>query len=413
MLRNAFILVLLVFCLSIEAFSAGIEYVTVKTEGTGSTLGGAIGSALKEAITQVNGAQMAATSFTSETMAAVDSQNEISFASASVSSEQISAQTKGVVREYRILNKAKDGNIWNVSVDVTIAKYSRSEQAKRTRATVIPFRLTNQSQSMFRDTFTQSLTSQLTQSRKFAVLDRQYSAEQDAELSRLNGADVPVEEMAKLGNKLGTDLLIVGTIDDASVATHSVTIASVNKTLETSQSNVRVSYRVIDAPTGQIKFSDTWTRSQEGNAVGGMAEHAAEDIARKIMEAIFPIMVESVDETTVFLGQGGKALRVGQRYRLIRYGKNIVDSYTKESLGREETDVGIIEITDVQAKVAKGKVLKAQMDIAKDFEPGAFIARLMADAAPSSGHGEQAVAPKAPRQVKPQEGLSKSVEKDW
>jgi len=414
MLRRLFVTILILAGTVAPATAAGIEYVTVQAEGSATTLGGAIASALKEAVTQVNGAQLAATTLSSEAMAAMDTQNESSFASASTSAEQIAMQTKGVIREYRILSKAKDVSVWTVNVDVTVSKYARSEQADRLRAAVVPFRLSKAGQAGFRDAFVQGLTSRLTQSRKFAILDRQYGAEQDAELDRLSGAGTPVEEMAKLGNKLGTDLLIVGTVEEAGVATHSVTIASINKTLETSQTTVRLSYRVIDAATGQIKFSDTWTHSQEGAAIAGLAERAGDEISRQILESIFPVMVESINGDMLFLGQGGKSIQVGQRYRLIRYGKTIVDSYTKESLGREETEVGIIEVVDVQAKVAKAKVVKAQIDLAKEFAPSSYIARLSAEARPA-GQGSAAPSPAAvaAKHEKRAESVQKSAEKDW
>lgn len=413
MLSRFTIFLCLLFVSLNAAQAAGIEFVTVQSEGTATSLGGAIGSALKEAITQVNGAQLAATTISSEAMAALDTEKESSFASASVTAEQIATQTKGTVRQYKILSKTQDGKLWTVSLETVVAKYARSEQADRLRAAVIPFRLSKPTQSGFRDAFVQDLTSQLTQSRKFAILDRQYDTEQDGELARLSGTGSPVEEMAKLGNKLGTDLLIVGTIDDAGVSTRSVTIASVNKTLETSQSNVHISYRVIDAPTGQIKFSDSWSHAQEGSGLDGVAAKAADEISRQILDAIFPMMVESIDGEMLYLGQGGKSIKIGQRYKLIRYGKQIIDSYTKESLGREESEIGTIEIVDVQAKVAKAKILKAQIDLAKEFGPGTFIARLASDASPRSQTGATAANTPSQKKASQEPGIEKKAEKDW
>jgi TolB-like protein len=396
------------------AEAAGIDYVTVQAEGSGSTLERAIGSALKGAIAQVNGTQLGASAWASEAVAAIDNQGERSFASARAAGEQIETLTKGTIRQYRILSEIEDGDGWTVNVEATIARYARSEQADRLRVAVIPFRLRNEEQARFRDAFVQDLVDRLTQSQKFAILDRQYGAELDAELGRLSEAGSPIEEMAKLGNKLGADLLIVGTIDEAGVATRSVTIAAVNKTLRRFHSAARLSYRIIDAPTGQIKYSDTWSQSEDGAAMDSLAERAADNISRQILEAVFPMMVESIEGDILFLGQGGKSIRVGQRYKLIRYGKNIVDSYTKENLGREEAEIGIIEVVDVQAKVAKAKIVKAQIDVAKEFIPGSFIARLLAEARPA-GQAYSATPPHAVQAKRQRwvDHIKKDVENDW
>ena len=52
----------------------------------------------------------------------------------------------------------------------------------------------------------------LGQSKKFALIDRQYLKLTKAELKLIQGADFKLEELARLGNQVGTDYLIVGTL---------------------------------------------------------------------------------------------------------------------------------------------------------------------------------------------------------
>jgi len=408
----------LLFCLAALCLVAGrpalaaggLEYVTVQAEGTGMTVGNATASALAAAVTQVNGAALASSTISAEVRAAIDTDTASSFAAASASAEVVAQQTKGVVRDYRVLAKSQDGPLWVVSVEARIARYAKSAQADRLRLSIIPFRTTRDGQSPIRDRFVNELAGALTQSRKFAILDRQFETERQAEMAINSSADAPVEELAKLGNRLGTDYMIVGVIEDASVATRSVELAG--RVLKSHTGRFSVSYRVIDAPTGQVKFSDSWSRSAEGAAMDVLATQAAEAIGRQIVDAIFPVMVESVSGDILFLGQGGKSIRVGQRYRLLRLGREVADSHTGESLGREEVEVGMIEIVDVQSKMAKGKVVKATEDVARNFEPGAYLVRLHSQekAAAATAGTKTAPEKKAARSAA---SIQKQSEGDW
>lgn len=386
---------LLTFCIAL--FNAGdasaqIQYVTVQAEGSGRSIGHAVGMALKEAVTQVNGTQVAATTLSVEITASLETESESKFANAAASAEAIATKTKGAIKEYRIVNKTREGNVWNVTVEAAIAKYSAGPQANRLRMAVVPFRMKNNGQQAFRDRFVQDLVTQLTQSRKFAMLDRQFGAERQGELDMLASGSAPPSEMARLGNTLGTDYLIVGIIEDASQAVRTVSMQTANKTFTMTTANVRLSYRIIDAASGQIKHADSFARSVDEGSVDALGRSAADEISRQIVETIFPLMVESVSGDVLYVGQGGKSLRLGERFRIVRYGKEIKDSYTKESLGREETDVGIAEIVDVQAKIAKAKVVKQTVDISKEFAPASFILRPLKPGTPVQAAGAPAPA---------------------
>lgn len=143
-----------------------------------------------------------------------------------------------------------------------------------------------------------------------------------------------------------------------------------------------------------------------GGSIDGLTTKAADTISRQIVDAIAPIKVESVLGNELFLGQGGKSIKVGQKYRLLLAGEAIVDSYTKESLGRQEVEVGVIEVTEVQSKIAKAKVLKSSVNIAEKFPISTFIVRLQSEAAKPAA---AAPAKKSP----PAAALKKKSENDW
>ncbi|MGY3170854.1 curli biogenesis system outer membrane secretion channel CsgG [Pseudomonas sp. TE12234] len=388
------------------ALAAGsLERVTVQTEGSGSSFGTATASALSSAVAQVNGAELASSTLSTELTQTLDTNAGSDFAAASATVEAIAQRTKGLVQSYRILSKAENAGIWTVSVEATISKYARSEQADRLRMTVLPFRSQGADHGNISDRFVMDLTTNLTSSRKFAMLDRAFEGERQSEMGVLSSEGTSMEEMAKLGNRLGTDYMIVGVIDDASIHTQSTELAG--RTLTAKSATLSISYRVIDAPTGQIKMADSWTGAMPGGSVDGLAAKAAEAISRQIVDSIAPIKVESVLGDQLFLGQGGTSIKVGQRYRLLLAGDVIVDSYTKESLGRQEIEVGLIEIIDVQSKIAKAKVLKSNVNIAEKFPTSTFIVRLQSEAAKPVSAGASS------KKSAPVTALKQKVESDW
>jgi curli biogenesis system outer membrane secretion channel CsgG len=385
--------------------TGSIERVSVQTEGSGSSVGTATASALSSAVAQVNGAEIASTTLSTELTQTLDTDAGSDFAAASATVEAIAQRTKGLVQSYRILSKAENSGIWTVSVEATISKYARSAQADRLRMTVLPFRTHAAADRKISDRFVMDLTTQLTSSRKFAMLDRAFENERQSEMGLLSSEGTSMEEMAKLGNRLGTDYMIVGVIDDATIHTQTAELAG--RTLTAKSSSLSISYRVIDAPTGQIKMADSWSGNISGGSQDGLITKAAEVISRQIVDAIAPIKVESVLGDQLFLGQGGKSIKVGQKYRLLLAGDAIVDSYTKESLGRQEVEVGLIEVIDVQSKIAKAKVLKSSVNIAEKFPTSTFIVRLLSEAA------KPAAAVASSKKTTPVATLKKKVESDW
>lgn len=353
---------------------AGIQIVSVSAEGEGSTVVQATALALSSAVAQVNGALLESSQLTTDLMRTLDTETGSSVTAESTMASAVSQQTKGLVREYRVLSKTRNGPVWVVNIEADIAKYERSVQTNRLRMSVLPFRVKDGAQPDAAERFAAELNAHLTQSRKFAMLDRQFEDERQIEMGINSSAEAPIEEMAKLGHRLGTDYMIVGEVQEGGVSVRSMELAG--RKLSSQTARFTVSYQVIDAPTGQVKFADSWSHSAEGQSVMGLASQAAEIISREIVEAIAPMAVESVADDIIYLGQGGKAVKVGQQYRLLKLGEVITDRYTGERLGQQELDVGLVEIIDVQSKLAKARILESNLDVASSFPSTSFVVRL-------------------------------------
>ena len=366
---------------------AGVVDVNLETEGTGTSLKAAVDDALTAAVSQVNGMEIATQTVHAVAEASVQSKDDQAYFASDAFRQQVQTATKGIVKNFRILHAQQNpalGNLWVAKVSTTIAKYQTSEQIKRLRMAVVPFRIAPASSdpknaSKFESMFGQELVSYLSQTRKFAILDRNHFKEQNAELELIKGDGFSLAEMARLGNQIGTDYLIVGTVNDFKETRWTQRMQSRGKEFNLQRLDLQLAYRIIDVATGQIKFADTYRYGDESQ--GSSADHmaiarkAANSIGDKIINAIYPIVVASVRDKTAYLAQGGNTLRVGQKLDVIKLGAPITDPYTKESLGREETRVGESEVTDVQAKLAQAVIVKSTVDIAADFAAGNYIVR--------------------------------------
>jgi len=115
----------------------------------------------------------------------------------------------------------------------------------------------------------------------------------------------------------------------------------------------------------------------------------------------------------VTLSQGGDTLAVGDEFTLLLLGERLRDPYTKESLGRQESPVGTVRVSSVQAKMATAEILTLEDRIPTDGPLPALIAR------PLSTGNNAAAEKRAQREAvkdngkKKLETLMESSSDDW
>ncbi len=208
----------------------------------------------------------------------------------------------------------------------------------------------------------------LTQTRKFAMLDRKYDAEVEAELARLSGANAAPADVARLAAKLGTDYLVVG-----EVALHDVLPPPVNPFTARAlpvgpRLFAEVTYRVLIAPTGQLKWTDVVKIDASAFAVNDVAsfvslsaEAAATSIADGMMANILPFeIVSRTKDGMLVIGEGGKSLRSGEFFTVFALGETVKDTRTGETLDEVEEAVGTVQIVRVSPKLSYAQVVEGE-----------------------------------------------------
>ena len=340
----------------------GVEIVSVQSQGLGITQRDAVLDGVREAVSMVNGMAIASQTSLAELTTEVTTDTDSAFLMSSAFMEQVSTATSGIVEGYDILSSSADANTGLVIVElsVRVARYTASKQLDRLRMALGAMRIDNNVQDRaaaaeFAEDLQDGVIDYLTQTRRFAMIDRQLMADTQAELNFVATANVPTRELARLGNQVGTDYLVVLELRDLFTTVSERKMATTNqvrrKTALTSEAGVRI----IDVATSQIKFSGT-VDSLGNKDYRDLARKASRAIGRYIQNAIYPIRIIAIDGDILTLGQGGKTIERGERYSLIRLGERLYDPYTKESLGYQETAVGTVMITTVRAKQSKAEI---------------------------------------------------------
>ena len=115
---------------------AKVEIVNVEVEGFGSSKKAAIDSALVEAVSQVNGAEIA--SKTKRQLTEVVNDEDVK--SSEAFNQEVSTITNGLIKNWKILSESVEGNNHLVKLSVNISKFKKSVQTDRLRLAVVPFR---------------------------------------------------------------------------------------------------------------------------------------------------------------------------------------------------------------------------------------------------------------------------------
>ena len=348
--------------ISHSAQARGVEIVSVQSQGLGITQRDAVLDGVREAVSMVNGMAIASQTSLAELTTEVTTDTDSAFLMSSAFMEQVSTATSGIVEGYDILSSSEDASTGLVIVElsVRVARYTASKQLDRLRMALGAMRIDNNVQDRaaaaeFAEDLQDGVIDYLTQTRRFAMIDRQLMADTQAELNFVATANVPTRELARLGNQVGTDYLVVLELRDLFTTVSERKMATTNRVRRKTALTSEAGVRIIDVATSQIKFSGT-VDSLGDKDYRDLARKASRAIGRYIQNAIYPIRIIAIDGDVLTLGQGGKTIERGERYSLIRLGERLYDPYTKESLGYQETAVGTVMITTVRAKQSKAEI---------------------------------------------------------
>ena len=373
------------------AISNTIEYVDVKAKGIGSSYTEALNNSLSNAIAQVNGRSIETQTSLKKISQSINTNLDSSYYSSKEFQKKIKEQTQGYVSSFSVISEEKSSNnVVKIIISAKIGKFKLKKSAQRKRIAVMPFyyfdksfKLMNNvvSNNKIDDLLIQSLVSYLVQTRKFTVLDREYFYDMNRELNIIKNNQTNIEETVKLGQKIFSDYIMVGTLQNLFTEEKIIKIKNSNNSVSSKKAYIEFNYRIIDVPTSQIMFSDDYKGVFDIEDIdiisleGDIIKKASLEIGSTILNAIYPLRLEKISGNTAYIGQGGLEIEVGEEYTIIELGERIKDSYTNEYIGREQKEVGKLIISQVSAKLSSGKIVGQIYNLGDNFEPKKYILR--------------------------------------
>jgi len=239
----------------------------------------------------------------------------------------------GLVRSYKVLDEKQiDENTYEVTLQVAVYDYAARGQTSRVKVALMPAKTQQDSygfldQIISGDTlsslFSQRLVAGLTQTNKFAVLDRESI---DAET-------------------LGADYLLAGTITQAQIERIERYLRAANYTSRKFKARFNFDYRLVDSSTKQVVLASTAQKYLEDEQVRELADEqnpaewdstqlrdafislVANDVIAAVIDRVYPIAVVAVQaDGQIILNQGGQRMKNGMLLDVYTTGKEIFDN---------------------------------------------------------------------------------------
>lgn len=238
---------------------AGVELITLETSGVGVNLRAATNEALKSAVSQVFGEKFASQSSVVDSVdtlsASVGGYELDAVVEQSSSQNAVQSSTSGFIRAWSYVEQNVVGGEHRVMLSVTVPKYQTSiDQSKSTMIVVPPqpgsgVDASDQVFSAFADLLRSELETEMNATSKITVLDRAYTRLADSELASIQSSG-NVAEMAKLGNKVGADLMLVPVVEQFKYELDKRQVGQ--QIIERMVFNVTVSTKLIEVATTNL-----------------------------------------------------------------------------------------------------------------------------------------------------------------
>lgn len=365
--------------------------------GRGRNRDGAIKDALYRAIEQVRGVKVNSGTYEfgySGAGAGIDNretgQRRIEFDSITVSTQGTVYTTEiaGLVKSYEVLDEKQiDENTYQVKVRASVYDRAALGQTQRVKVALMPVKTMHSDYRFLDQTipgavlsslFSQRFTMGLTQTNKFAVLDRESIRDFIGEKKMLLSFDAPLSEQAKLAETLGADYLLVGTITQAVIERVDKHLSAANYTTTEYKARFNLNYRLVDGSTKQVVLASNMQKYLENEEVRKLADEQSpdewdtaqvrdafisfvvNDVIEAVIDRVYPIKIAEIqqgDQQTIILNQGGERMAKGMMLDVFEQGKEIFDADTKESLGTTETRIATIKVQKVTPTMSYARVV--------------------------------------------------------
>lgn len=257
--------------------SPGIKYIEVNSTGFGQSYDDAIRSALRYAISQVFGEAIASSQAVTTQIDSIelsDSDNDsygISAEGRSVSTTNVSISS-GTIHKYEIIDITETNDGYEASLRVVLADYESGIDTTKQNIVVLPT-LSNDNHHEIADSVQRRLEQALVKSQKFNLLDREFLDSAERELGFIASGNSPVEELSRLGNQIGADLLVITEITNYVIDERERRVG--DRIMTRSELNAEVRLKIINPATTQIIVSELITIERQRVPKPSLSKYAS------------------------------------------------------------------------------------------------------------------------------------------
>ena len=277
---------------------AAIKEVIKEATGSGPTQHQAISEALLIAVQSVNGASVSSQMNYEETVSLSVNNQGWTYTGKVSPVFSVANQGSGSVTLFQVLSVSGAKNNYRDKVRAHVVKFESTVQDQHMRRiAVLPFQMAEKnnrlasgaSASEFSQELSDTLGTYLAQSGQLSVVDRHYIDEMQFENDFLYWDGAP-HELARIGQKVGADYLLVGRINDLSVASGQQMYG-----LNAGAEQVRLTWRVIEANTSKVVAAGTFNRTLSNLMTQNLLNNSLNDsTADKIAQSLNPEILQGL-----------------------------------------------------------------------------------------------------------------------
>lgn len=386
----------------------GVKVIDVESKGIGPTRNAAILDSMNMALKQTNGTPIVGVTVNNYGyISTPDGRGENGF-----TKEVVVALSGGSIQGFEILSEKEipEAKRWEVVLRVKVNKYEASADSKLPKVAIAQPRTLKSQYVIGDETMAANEAAQMIRaivgetiqkSKRFFVINRAFDDSINEELVQVVGFSANPSELAKLGQRLTADILILPEITHLQYQKSTRNLRFSGRELNSYAGGVDVNFNVVNVVTGQLIMSERFSAvfpstpptvyGRQNVGLENVHQYLAamsEQFTRQFILKNFPVSVIKMDGTSVVLNQGQDMLKVGDIYSAVRLGEEIQDPQTGQSLGRLETPVGTIRIVKTTEKISMGTYTGKYRG--EGFKPGIIELRELAQSTVSPAANEPA-----------------------
>lgn len=372
---------------SLAATAKTVE-VSQKSTGFGESPDAAVTNALVEASRQALGVSVLLDpNFRSETFEWVATENLA--AGGSSSKPEAQAKTLANVAGYTVLSTTEvKEKLWQAEIEVRLLKPASIGPDKSNLPTIVvaPVRAYDTSydiaepvsgQEVARNLHKELVVS-LTQGGRFRVLDRQYPKDVNAELANAAAGLSPFEH-AKLGQKLGADLILTADVEKFQLGREGNTFYGAK--LQSTEPFIRIHYQLINVASSEIVSAGTWRDQQSQNEfrarlraedielnrepdrVGEVLyPYVARHLSGEVIDVLYPMRVLSATSArAIYVTQGAGRVEEGDLLSVHQPQKEVIDPDSGVAIRLESESLGTLRVTSLGTGYALTELLTGEL----------------------------------------------------